>query len=83
MGGQGVEENYLRVANDDYLIVTEVRQGIPISRLPSGKPDVVQAVFQPVLQDDPYVAPPVPHLPCAHPLRRPRKRRLTARAGHS
>jgi hypothetical protein len=47
------------VANDDYLIVTEVRQGTPINLLPSGKPDVVQAVFQPVIQDDPYVAPPV------------------------
>ena len=56
---QGVEENYLEVTKDDYLIVTEVRAGTTVSTLPSGKLNVIEALYQPLEQANPYVAPTV------------------------
>ena len=55
-----MEENYLNVTLDEFLIVTEVRAGTVVGDLPSGAPNVIEGLFQPLEQTDPYVAPPVP-----------------------
>jgi len=54
---QGVEENYLDVTKNNLLIVSEVRAGVTVDTLPSGSPNVVQALYQPMEMSDTYVAP--------------------------
>lgn len=58
-----MEENYLDVTKNNLLIVSEVRAGVTVDTLPSGSPNVVQALYQPVEMSDTYVAP-VVRLPC-------------------